>query len=271
MPTKTKKRSYGKRKSYRKKKSTKVSKTVKRFVKKAIHADIENKIYMADLVGATSGDNQMILTTVSSTLPQYFNLNPLIAQGTSEIQRTGNKCRVMRHTLRCQLLLSGAAITANVDVPMNIYYFILYARDTPATLTATDLNQLFYYNSGGTASTTQFLSGSGFATTHRVNNDYFKILKTNYPNKPMKLGWSSYTANAGGLYSNNDYRSNMHFDIDLTKYTPKLMHFNNNTSSCTNVNMYICFYVQKVNLDVTTTNWDPPQIFATQILSYEDA
>lgn len=258
-----------KKRSTRRKKSTRVSKTVKRYVKKAVHAAVENKIYMNDLVGAVTGDNNLILTPSSSTLPQYFSLIPAINQGTGVMSRTGNKCRVMRHTLRIQLLLSGAAITAAVDVPMNIYYFVLYARDSPSTLGAADLNQLFYYSSAGTASTTQFLSGSGFATTHRLNTDYFNILKTNYPNRPIKLGYSQYSS--GGVYSNNDYKSNMHFDIDLTKHTPKLMHFSNTTSSPLNLNMYVCFYVQKQSLDVTITNWDPPQLYANQIISYEDA
>lgn len=267
-------KSYFRKRLFRKKKrvSKKVPKTVKRYVKKEIHKAIEDKVYMSDLSGVVSLDNLLILTPSSSTLPQYFSLIPSMAQGTSEMTRIGNRLRVKSHKLRVQMLLNGAAITAaGVDTPMNIYYFVLNTRDTPATLTASDLNQLFYYQTGGSASATQFLSGSGWATTHRINTDWFNIYKTNYPNKPIKLGWSSYASTDNGLFSNNDYRSNYHFDIDLTKKTAKRMLFSNNTSTPQNFNYYLVVYLQKINLNTTTVNWDPPSMFVTQIIGYEDA
>lgn len=72
------KRTYRKKGTYRKKKGY-VSKKIKRYVKKAIDAKIEDKMYMSDLVGAQTGDQALILTPSTSTLPQYFSLLPSIA------------------------------------------------------------------------------------------------------------------------------------------------------------------------------------------------
>lgn len=242
-----------------------VNEATKKYVKKQLDKNIEDKMYMADLVGAVSGDSSLILTPSSSTLPQYYQLIPSIAQGDGLQQRSGTRVKLKKCVLDCQLLLSEAARTAGVDTPMNIYYFILQDRDTPATLSASDLNQLFYYTGG----TTQFLSGSGWATTHQINDDYFKVIKTNYPNKPIKLGYASYDNT--GINSNNDYKSNVHFKIDYTRQVEKVLRFNNQSSTCLNHNWYLCVYVQKQGLNTTTVNWDAPQLYVSQLIKYEDA
>lgn len=244
--------------------SSKVPKKTKAYVKRMLDRRIEDKMYMADLVGTASLNNELILTPSTSTLPLYFSCIPSISQGTGLQNRTGTKVRIKRCTLDIQLLLSAAAITSNVDVPYNIYYFLLQDKDTPATLSASDLNQLFYYSGG----TTQFLSGSGWASTHQLNRDYFNIIKTNYPRRPLKLGYSSYSV---GVCNNNDYKSNIRFTIDYTKAVNKVLHFNNNNSTALDHSWYLCVYIQKENLDTTTASWDAPQMYVSQCIKYEDA
>lgn len=240
-----------------------VSKKVKRYVKKQLDKAIEDKMYMSDLFGAVSGNSNLIITASTSTLPQYYSLIPSIAQGTGLQQRIGTKIRVKKATLDIQCLLSGAAITPGVDVPMNLFYFVLQCRDSPDALNAGDLNNLFYYSSG----TTQFLSGSGFAATRHINNDYFRVIKTNYPSKAIKLGYAQYS---GSVYNNNDYKSNVRFKLDLTNKIEKTLRFNNTGATCMNYNWYFCWYVQKQNLDTTTTDWDPPQVYVSQTIRFED-
>lgn len=259
------KRKFLRRKSTASKKARTVSVKVKNYVKRQIDKNIEDNMYMADLAGFFSANNDLILTPAASTLPQVYSLVPSIAQGDGLQNRSGTRVRIKREVLEIDLRLSGASLSASVDVPMNIYYFVLQDRDTPASLSASDLNNLFYYSGG----TTQFLSGSGYATTHNLNDDYFKIIKTNYPNKPIKLGWSQYSS--GGLFSNNDYKSMAHLKIDLTSKVVKTMHFNNTTAAPTDHNWYLCIYVQKMNLDTTTVNWDPPLMYVTQCIKYENA
>lgn len=242
-----------------------VNEATKKYVKKQLDKNIEDKMYMQDLVGAVSGDSSLILTPSSSTLPQYYSLIPTISQGDGLQNRAGTRIRLKRCKLNCQLLLSEAARTAGVDTPMNIYYFILHTRDSPDSLNASDLNSLFYYQGG----TTQFLSGSGYATTHDINNDLFKVIKTNYPNKLIKLGFASYDNT--NVNSNNDYKSNHHFVIDYTKQVEKIMKFNYAGATCLNHNWYFCIYVQKQGLNTTTTNWDAPQLYVSQTINFEDA
>lgn len=244
--------------------SAKVSSAVKAYVQKEIKKNVEDKLYTTDLAGAVSGNANLILTPSTSTLPQYYSLIPTISQGTSEFTRIGNKIRLTKAEVEVQMLLSGAALTLGVDVPMNVYYFLLATRDSPDTLNSADLNQLLWANGAAT----QYLSGSGFANCHKLNNDYFNIAATNYPNSPLKIGYSQYDST---LYTNNDYSSNLKFKIDYTHACDKIIHFNNTGSTALNHNWYLCFYVQKQSLDTTTTNWDPPQVYVTQNLKFEDA
>lgn len=241
-----------------------LSSAIKAFVKKEIHKNVEDKLYTTDLAGAVSGNANLILTPSSSTLPQFYSLIPSISQGTSEFTRIGNKIRLTKAEVEVQMVLSGAAITQGVDVPVNIYYFLLATRDSPDSLNAADLNQLLWANGAAT----QYLSGSGFANCHKINNDYFNVAATNYPNSPLKLGYAQYDT---ALYTNNDYSSSLKFKIDYTHACDKVIHFNNTGTTALNHNWYLCFYVQKQSLDVTTTNWDAPQVYVTQNLKFEDA
>lgn len=243
---------------------TRVPKPIKTYVKKAIARDSENKTKIKNLTGTVSGNADLILTPASSTLPQYFDLSPVVTAGTGYNNRIGNKIRLKSFIVDCQFFLSYAAITATTDCPVNIYYFVLNTRDTPATLSASDLDKLFYNESG----TTQYLSGSGFANTQRLNHDFFNIIAHNYPRRPIKLGYSQYSS--GGLGSNNDYKESFHLRLNLTKKLNKVIRFDASNTTAVNNNFYLCFYVQKANLDTATTNWDPPQVYPSYKLTFED-
>jgi len=246
------------------KSSAAIPAAIKTYVKKQIDKNVENKRYTSDQSGVVSGDGNLILTPSSSTLPQYYSLIPSISQGSTDFTRIGNHIKLVKAEVEVQMHLSGASVTAGTDVPMNIYWFILRVRDSPDTINAADLNQLFIANNAYT----QYLSGSGYANCHKLNNDYFDIAATNYPNSPCKLGYAAYTSS---LYTNNDYSSCIKFKVDYTDKCDKLIRFNNTTTTALTHNWYMCFYLQKQNLDTSTVNWDPPQAYVSHNILFEDA
>lgn len=264
-------RRFSKKTTYRKKKRTAPStKRIRRVVKKELHKQLEDKMSLTQLTDANTSGTTLVLTPSTSTLPYVLNLNPTIAQGNNAFTRVGQKIRIRQYKLDIQLVISGASVTAGVDVPMNIYWAVLKVRQDTDTLTASDLNLLFW---NGASSNTQFLSGSGYAPLNRLNDEYFHVYAHNFK-RPIKLGLENYATGAGGSpasWPNNDYKSNVRFSLNLTKHFSKVCRFTNNTNASTNNNMFMVFYVQKANLDIATVNWDPPAIFPFQTILFEDA
>lgn len=257
------------RRTYRKKKSSATTKRIRKVVKRELHKQIEDKLSI-DQMQATIGGTNLVLTPSTSTFPYALDLVPTIQQGTSKFQRVGQRVRIRSYKIDFQINLSGAAVTSGTDVPMNIYWAVLRTRQDSDTLTAGDLNLLFY---NGNASTTQFLSGSGYAACNRLNTDYFQIFAHNFK-RPIKLGLANMdTAATGGIanWANNDYKSFCRFTLDLTKHMSKRCIFALNSNEATNNHMWMVFYVQKANLDANITNWDPPGVFPVRSILFEDA
>lgn len=264
MPRRAKTTTHRKRKTTRKKKSSKKVAT-RGYVNKMIHKDEETKFYSQTILDQNTVSNSLLLTIIASDNPWTGSLIPTITQGDGLANRAGTKINIRSHVLHCSMNLSYAGLTATVDCPMNVYYFICATRNSPDLYDNTAVRNMFY----GPTGPAPFLSGSGTASCQRFNNDAFYLYKTNYPKRPIKIGWSQYSS--GGLGSNNDYKADYKFSINLTKHTNKLIRFNYNASQPINLNMFAVFYVQKTNLDTTVLNWDAPQIQMVQQIYYKDA
>ena len=104
-----KKKSYKRKRSY-KRPSTRVAKKVKRFVKKYVDRQIEDK-------RVQSANSEVVYTnTIINT--QVYSLMPIIAQGTTDSERTGNVVRLRKAILR----LSATAYDNNIHAHWNDLY-----------------------------------------------------------------------------------------------------------------------------------------------------
>jgi len=240
----------------------KVAPAVKRYVKRAIAVDQENKYVWINL------ENQVVLTAPTvGPLPTFFDLQPVITQGIGKSNRIGTRCRIRKATLNFRLWLDpNVALTSNIDQPMFVYYAICRPRSEQNVFTQTENDQMFYT---GPNTVSGFDSTDYRAPWYVPNKDSTEFKY--WTRRGIKLGWADYPDLGTAIRGNNDFRSSYEFNHDMTKVYNKLLHFNNAGVFAEGNNWYLIFYVQKMNLNTSPTNWEKPQITGRVFIEYEDA
>jgi len=265
------KRNYKKR-SYRKKRSVvgsrkrSVSVGVKKYVKKQIHKNIENK-----KVQIQSG-----LSFGSVAEAPDFNPYPMLPQagfwsipgGVGQGGRIGNQCTIRKLTLSYVLFPKPYDVTTNPNpIPQEVDLYLGYVKSTPSTTPSNlDIAQLYQAGSGVAAP-----SGTLRDLCATVNTDYWTIKKR----WRHKIGYSTNSGTGGNagnaFYANNDFKYNVVNKIDITKFVPKQLLFNDSNNTVMHRNLF--FMHQSLRADNNTTG-------ATQLpmgmefwidIEYEDA
>lgn len=242
MKAKTSYSKYGKKLARKSKKSAKpkVSKTIKTYVKKAIHNNIENKEKM-NYAGNQSVQTGDALTT---TYPLIMNT----IQGTSNDTRIGNSIKIVKGQMRLTVNLLPYD-TVNNPNANPVWVKIWVVRDLKnsgqlSTMDNTAYLNFFRINNSGLG-----FQSNPLDTTLEVNNDYFRVLYS----KLFKLGSAS-AFNAGIPVNANSYFDNSpmckQIIINWGKWCKKQLKFNDNTGYPTNDNLY--FVIQPVNADGTS-------------------
>lgn len=253
-----------KRSNFRRKTSRKprVSQNVKRYVKRIVHAQIENKQY---------SDNQGLFTpnfTTSGTVPTALvPLSPAISVGTGNGFRVGDKVRIMRAMLHINVVKSQAALNSG-DVPSRIQFVIGRTRASPATTpNASDMDQLYWVDGGATDT---FESGAVGMFWRPFNKGVWDV---RYRSKPHKIG-NANGNNASAATNpgyNNDFSLVNDYHVNLTKIFPKVLKFYPASSSSSNCFWYLFVFIQKVDFTTSATNWSPPAVSTCVNFEYEDA
>lgn len=235
-----KKRSYRKRvpkRTYRKRvaggKKPSVSAGVKKYVKKVIHSSIENKC-----VQISSGFNfgNVLESTDLNAYPMcpnsvYWTIN----QGSGQGNRIGNVVKVRKIYLSYVLRPLPYDVTVNpFPVPTEIQLFLGYVKNFPSSnIAPADINQLFQAGSTSSAPI-----GGLQDLVSIVNKDYWVIKKK----WSHKLGYASYNG-TGSLpgqqfNSSNDFKLNVVKRIDITKFCPSTINFNDSSATPTTRNLF---------------------------------
>lgn len=272
---------YGKRKpgakKYRKlrtKKVTKVSAPVKRYVNRAIHRNIENKrftIESADTLAAPSNaatfqsGNIWQLTPSNATNSWYT-----IPQGNGEGTRNGNEISVRSAVFRYVMYPLAYNVTSNPNPKnMDVMLFIFSIKRGVAGLTVADAWNIFNTNIFANGSSSNGTVNNLFDIVSVFNTDVVTI----HHRRHLKLAPSDYYVAGATVpqYANNDYKYNQLGKINVTKYLPKRITFNDadNNSTSKQVFLIICPY----NADGTTTpsTTFPMACFSGLDLHFEDA
>lgn len=256
--------SRGKKLFSRKKRSVgrklKVSSTVKRYVKKAIHANLENKEKM------NYAANQPIEAT-NATLTTY----PLImntVQGTSNDTRIGNSIRIVKGQMKVSVNLLPYDATTNPSANP-IWVKIWVVKDLKNTGQLSTMDNTAYLNFFRINNSGLGFQSNPLDTTLEVNNDYFRVLYS----KLFKLGSAS-AFNAGIPVNANSYFDNSpmckQVTINWGKWCKKQIKFNDNTGYPTNDNLY--FVIQPVYADGTSTIAKRPiEMHYSNYQHFEDA
>lgn len=266
------KKRYTKRRTV--KRGTKPSKAVKRYVKAAIHRQIENKrftIESSDTLCAPSnaavfqGSNIFQLTPSSATNSWYT-----IPQGTGQGARTGNRINLRSCVFRYAMYPLAYNVTSNPNPkPLDICLWIFSVKRGVLGLTVADAWNIF--------NGTFFANGSSSNGT--VNNLFDMVSVPNsevvtlHHRRVFKLSPSEfYTPNATQAnYNNNDYKYNCLGKINVTKYMPKSIVFNDNDNNSTSKQLFMI--ITPYNADGTTTpsTTFPLALFSGLDVVYEDA
>lgn len=258
---------YRKRKPLRKprkyaRKPRGVTSAVKKYVKRTIHSNIENKvtkISSANNVVCTYANNTALLTI--SMIP-YGN----IAQGSGAGDRLGNTMKTRSCIFSFVLRPASYNVTNNpFPVPQEVLVFFGKVKNSKPQQPISSDYQKIWQN----GDSYQGFQSNTLDLIQDVNKDWFTIYKI----LRYKVSYAA-IANTGQntsyqSYTNNDFKFNVVKRINLTKMCPKTVKFNDTISQPTNDGLWM--FATSVNADGSTGSAIPLYMDYTISYVWEDA
>lgn len=254
-----------KKRTYKKKTAKKVSLAVKSYVNRTLHTQIENKtsLYIGSI--AVTAYNLNSTMGVLSMIP-YAS----IVQSSTQAGRIGDTIRTRSCYFNFSLSPSPYNVTSNfVPIPQEVLIMFGKVKNSRAQVPiSSDFAKL--WQDGST-------SHAPYSTTldllQNVNTDFWtvsKMIRCKVGNSIIGGTGISGSNSATYFYANNDYKLNVCRRVNLTKYCPKIVKFNDTTSQPTNDGLYM--WVMSVPADGTTqAQSNPVQMQYTVNYIYEDA
>lgn len=246
-----------KKRAYRRKKVS-VPRAVKSYVKKAIHSNVENKVYV-------SYGNNLVINTITGSTPNAINLMPNMSQGTTQGLRIGNEIKIRSGVVRGHVNLLPWNQTSNpLSTPVFIKMWLCSAKNlnNPNALSLPISN----FFEGGSSSIG--FQGNMLDMDLSVNKDYFTV----YATRKLQLG-STYPSSTGpvgtaGYYDNS--KMALPFYFTFGKYFKSSLKYNDtDTNYPTNRNLWII--TQAVYADGSSTAVSVAELNYALRIEYEDA
>jgi len=264
------KRTY-KRKSY----ATKKKSPLKRMVKAEIYRTLETKERQYQNTGLNLWNVAAGSTLVASQIvctPYSVGLD--IQQGVGNGSRVGNKVETRKLTLKGGLACKPYDVVTNPNPQPTVVKVWFYYDKTNPTGVPNPLSDFFDFNNS-----TQPMTGALFDSWAAVNTDKYHVLKT----KEFKLGYASGMTGAGQStiagtsaplfqnWANNDFKMYQRFSFDLTKYCPKNVVFNDNSSAPTSRNVCMLAVCMEADNTISAESRSPVQMSLQLEYKYKDA
>jgi len=242
-----------------------VSLSVAKYVNRAIHRNIENKIINEKneiTFAAYFANTDLKVQTISpssTVLP--------ILQGTGQAERIGNTIKTRKLLLKYVLYpMPYQATITDQPQPQEVIMWIGYLKNNRLKQPdALDFQQ-FFQNGNSVSPPYSNL----WDVSLPVNDDLFHICKT----IRHKLGHSIYTDYNGikqnSYFSNNDFKLNVSRSVDCTKYLNKTLKYVDGNTNC-DTGLYM--WMTAVNSDGTISTFNVASVgmFYTLKYEYEDA
>lgn len=254
-------RKFGRRRIYRKRAIRrarpvrKVSKSVRTYVKRELHRNIENKerILYANNQSSTCG------AIASTTLPLICPLT----QGSDNSTRVGNSVKIVSGVMRIAFnLLTYDATTNPNSAPVWIKLWVV--RDLVTANQLSSLPSNIY---------TSFFKGNALALGFQGtmldqlldnNTDINRVLMY----RQFKLGVSDNLSTTNAFADNSPVSKVI--TINWAKYVKKMLKFSDNTSYCTNANLYLV-WCASAHDGSSNTGKTPIEFHYVNTMKYEDA
>lgn len=181
-----------------------------------------------------------------------------VIQGVAQGERVGNRIRPKNITFRGHIEALNS-----IAQPVCVKMIILRRRD--AIVPLTNMSNFLQYGN-----TSQAPSGVPADLYAPINLDKYKVVKT----RLFTLGGEN--ALTGGNYVNyaaaNGVRAMYRFSMNLTKYFPKVIKYNDNTVIPTNAGLYVYFIGSYLSGSSVFPNATPiADISYVTSLTFEDA
>lgn len=231
ISTRKPKRSYKKRNL---KKQMGISQSIKQYVKSQISKKAENKLitsgFTAGLYPAAAGGN-FISNNIFPLSPHNEATYPagaqlILTQGTGDGNRIANRVSTKRVMLRGAIWPNPYnASTNTINAPIEVCLWIFKLKgglaDTYSSVNTVLTNSIFKIGNG-----TAGISNTMLDLSYPINNDVILLKKR----KVFKLGNAIQGSSAVGstnsnYYSNNDFKLNHKFRLNITKYVNKKIAF----------------------------------------------
>lgn len=242
------------------------AKNLTSFVKRVISRQTEHKVAIFQQGFGIGGYFASFGNQIAALTP-YNSVGLTIAQGTGQGDRVGDRIRTVKAVLRYTIYPNAYHATINpVPTPQNVRIWF-FGQKSSNTLLATNPPN---FAQTGDSSTT--LTGTILDLNRVVNRDVY----TYYGHRTHKLGYSinqaSGAATSNAQFANNDYKLNIQGYVDLTKWFPKLIKYND-TDQNPNSKL-IMMLVESVNADgsaQTTVGVTPANINYQITYTFSDA
>jgi len=250
------------KKSSKKNYKSKISPAVKNYVKKAVSRTEEIKSVVTTLSDLQTGNYALIKPFIQDPGCGIISLTEAIdnvGQGTGQGDRIGNKILIKRNIFKGYMYALNATDTGGF--PTNITMYIGRLKVGISTPTNSAIAQMFQ-----AGDTTFPPTDDNRAHLYAINKNLGNV----YYRRTFKIGGS--TSNSANAVSNNDYKALRHFSINLSKWIPKVINYNDGNNVSTNAGLYAWFTVSNYNDQVITVAYAPQvQYVAVNELEYTDA
>jgi len=247
-------------------KSSVVSSAVKTYVNRTIHRQIENK--NVQLNSSTSFGNILQSPTLNVAPLTPYAGALLISQGTGSANRTGNEVKTRRVMLKYCLYPKGYnAVSNTTPRPMYIQMWLGYVKNSSGLKPiASDFDQLYNYNN-----TVNPVLGQLFDLNQTHNTDYWTIKKYWIHKVGYAVNASSGSDGNNANYANNDFPYSVVKKLDITKFYPKTLKFNDTSTTISGAGLFFFFQGITANGDTLAASQLPLNLQWQLGVEFEDA
>jgi len=243
-----------------------VSKSVRRYVKNAIHKQIENK----EIIDYFSNQTLQTLSSGTNTGVSCRQLLPLPAQGTAANQRIGNQLRVVSGIIKGHINLKPYDVMTNpLGTPLLVRMILFRDLVTAGTQAISGGSLTSYFDNffKGNGANIPF-QGNPLDMSFPINSDNFRVLAS----KQFKIGAATATATGpvgtGGYFDNSPM--SVPFYFNWGKWCKKVLKYDDTYAYPMNCNCYLV--CQVVRADGTSSgSYQMAEWHAVNHIKFEDA
>lgn len=235
----------------------KVSTRVKSYVKKMIHANIENKDHIQ------YASNESVVSWGTGTQGYSLPLIPSLATGDGDGSRIANQVKFVNGIFRGTINLKPYGSVSNPGAtPVWVKLFVVRSLSQTACESSLPNYDVFFKGNSAVLD----WQGNCLDMDLPVNPDEFRVLMT----KQFKLGYAAgYSGfSPGGYYDNSPFAKK--FTINWSRFVKKQIKFNDTANNATNDNLYLVVQAVYAHGE-DTTGKQTIEIHYVNHSTYEDA